>query len=214
LAAINRHYKKSMDEFYRFLNGDIEIDDFEKYIYHDKDLEKTIDHDDYLELISFDFKEKHSNDRLKKFILQSIIDQGQFETWRLKNALQKFIGEPESCDDNLKQLYDFYCGRLQDNGERIFEFKFLANLGLNMLYWIDEGYMKTVYKENWEKEYIKARKDNFYYHSQLKPFAVEILNAILNDKIKIQEDGSYKIDNELRIKLETDDIYKIEHREK
>ena len=50
-----------------------------------------------------------------------------------------------------------------------------------------------------------------FYHAQLKPFAEEILQALNNNNILINNEGSYTIKAELKLKLETDDIYKLKH---
>lgn len=54
--------------------------------------------------------------------------------------------------------------------------------------------------------------ENFlFYHMQLKPFAEEILNALENGKIQIFCNGKYMIEEKLKLKLESDKIYKLKH---
>ena len=50
-----------------------------------------------------------------------------------------------------------------------------------------------------------------FYQVQLKPFAEEILNALNDDNIQILNDGTYIIKEELKSKLETDNIYELKH---
>ncbi|HWB28274.1 MAG TPA: hypothetical protein VG738_22530 [Chitinophagaceae bacterium] len=81
-------------EFYKFLNGDISVSDLEKFIYKHSDLEQQLDKDIYLELISLDFKDKYVIATLPDFIKKNIIEEGQFETWKLRNVLNTFLTDP------------------------------------------------------------------------------------------------------------------------
>ena len=44
------------ERFYKTIKGDISLDDFEQWLYADKELEKYLKTDDYLDLISLSFK--------------------------------------------------------------------------------------------------------------------------------------------------------------
>jgi hypothetical protein len=76
-------------QFYKYLNGDISVLDLEDFIYKQSDLAQQLDDETYCELISFNYKEKNGN-RLQDFLFGQIIDEGQFETWKLKNILSAF----------------------------------------------------------------------------------------------------------------------------
>jgi len=82
------------------------------------------------------------------------------------------------------------------------------------LYWLDEGYMKANYGDNWKEEYERSFNDFKFYHDQLKPFAKEILSALDTKQIVILKDGTYKISEDLKKKLQTDKIYKLKHPDK
>lgn len=198
-------------EFYKFLNGSISVPDLEEFIYNHPELEQQLDKGIYLELISLDFKDKYVIATLADYIKKKIIEEGQFETWKLRNVLNDFLTDPNNLHIYLDKLYHLYCGVYQDNGQRRYEFKFLTNLGLNYLYWVDEGYMKANYGNNWKQEYERSFKDFAFYHEQLKPFAKEILSALDTKQIVVLNDGTYTISDELKSKLETDQIYKLKH---
>ncbi len=201
-------------EFYKFLNGDIAISTLENFIYKNSELEHHLNKDIYLELISFEFQEKYAVNRLSEFIKEKIIDEGEFETWRLKDILKAFLRDPNNLNIYLDKLYHCYCGIYQDNTKRKYEFKFLANLGLNYLYWVDKGYMKLNYGKNWRQEYERSFLDFEFYHKQLKPFAEDILYALNNRQIVIRNDGTYLINDELKQTFETDKIYQLKHPDK
>lgn len=195
-------------EFFRFLNNDISISELEKFIYSRTELEQQIDNEIYINLISSDFTNKAKLDNLIK---SRIIEIGQFETWKLKKVLNDFLAQPEKADIYLNKLYHLYCGIYQDDGQRKYEYNFLGNLGLNYFFWADEGYLRTMYGNNWESEYKKCLTEFRFYHEQLKGFAIEILLALDNKDIKIFNDGTYRITENLKNKLETDQIYQLNH---
>ena len=201
-------------EFYKFLNGDTSLLEMETFVYSRTDLEQQLDANIYLELINIDFKDKHSSVRLRHFIFQHIVPEGQFETWKLKSILGAFLTDVNNIHTYLHKLYRLYCGIYQDNGQWKYQYKFLSNLGLNYFYWIDEGYLKSNYGDNWEKEYNNCFDDFAFYHRQLKPFADEILEALNDAKIRILNDGTYSITEELKAKLETEPIYELKHPDK
>ena len=186
----------------------------ENFIYKHSDLEHELDRDTYLELISLDFNDKCVIATLPDFIKRKIIDEGQFETWKLRNVLNALLTDPKNLHIHLDKLYHLYCGIYHDTGERRYEFKFLGNLGLNYLYWVDEGYMKANYGDKWKQEYERSFNDFEFYHEQLKPFAKEILSALDTKQIIILNDGTYKISDELKTKSETEKIYKLKHPDK
>jgi|SRR5690554_230400 len=201
-------------EFYNFLNGDTNLLDIETFVYEQTDLEQQLGKEIYLELISFDFKDKNASADLRQFIFKHIAPEGQYETWKLKSLLFSFLTDFSNIHKYLDKLYHLYCGIYQDNGQRKYQYKFLSNLGLNYLYWVDEGYMKTNYGDNWEKEYKNCFDDFEFYHRQLKPFANEILGALNDNKIQILNDGNYVITEDLKAKLETEKIYELKHPDK
>ena len=198
-------------EFYRFLSGDITVSDLEKFIYRQSDLEQQLGKDTYLELISYEFKDKYVNETLPDFIKTKIIEEGQFEAWKLINVLQAFLTDPKNLHIYLDKLYHLYCGVYNDSEKRRYQFRFLANLGLNYLYWVDKSYLIANYGDKWKQEYERRLNDFDFYHEQLKPFAKEILSALDANQIVILNDGTYYISDDLKSKLDTDDIYKLKH---
>ena len=198
-------------EFYKFLNGNITVEDLETFIYSHPDLEQQLKSETYLNLIELNFKDKYDIIKLQDIIKTRVIEEGQFEMWKLKKVLNDFITQPEKIDLNLEKIYDLYCGIYLEDGKRKYEYKFLSNLGLNYLFWTNEGYLRTHYGDNWKVEYEKISDDFQFYHEQLKTFATEILLAIDNKEIEILNDGTYTISNYLKSKMETDEIYKLKH---
>ena len=97
-------------------------------------------------------------------------------------------------------------------GEIAKGFKFLQNLGLNHLHWMDKGYLKSNYGKQWQIEYQKCKEDLPFYHRQLEPIASRILKALNDKEIEILDQGRHKITEELKTQLESDTILKIKHK--
>lgn len=198
-------------EFYKFLNGKRTVEELRDFIYSQPDLEQQLESEAYLSLIELNFNDKYDRAKLPTLIKNSVVEEGQFETWKLKTLLNNFLSDVSNTHINLDKFYHLYCGIYQDEGQRRYEYKFLSNLGLNYLYWANEDYMKVNAGANWEVEYNNCFKDFAFYHAQLKPFAEEILGALDEHKIQILNDGTYLITDELKAKLETKTIYKLKH---
>ena len=205
--------ENTLVDFYKFLHGDTSLRDLESLVCRQTELERQFDRDVYLELIGFDFRDKNAGNRLKAFILKHLVHEGQFETWKLKSLLSAFLTEVPNLPRHLDQCYRSYCGVYEDDGRRKYAYKFMGNLGLNYLYWMDEGYLKNNYGDNWKKEYEKYLDHFGFYHAQLKPFAVEILEALNSGEIRILDDGTYTISEDLAAKLESETPYTLQHPE-
>src|SRR5688572_18596376 len=107
---------ENKNEFYKFLIGDIAVSDLENFIYKHADLEREIDGDTYVELISLDFSDKYVIAALPAFIKGKIIEEGQFETWRLRNILTTFLTDPKNLHIHLDKIYHLYCGVYCESG--------------------------------------------------------------------------------------------------
>jgi hypothetical protein len=132
-------------------------------------------------LIELNFKDKYSDGLLVNLITEKIIKQGDFLTWKIKELLTRFIESPHEYQSLLNEFYMLSTNAYNSQGGIAKGFKFLQNLGLNYLYWMDEGYLKTNYGKKWQIEYQKCKEDLPFYHKQLEPIASRILKA-LNDK--------------------------------
>lgn len=206
---MNSLSNENMLLFYYFLNGDIELNAFEKFVYSESNLENQLGAELYTELISLDYKSKFPE--VREFVSNKIIGKGRFETWKLIVALNSFLAEPEKLHFHLLKLYKLYCGILDEDNNRKFVYEFLQHLGLNYLYWVDETYLKLNYGDKWKQEYDRCFQDFDFYHQQLKPLAEDILLAFENKQIEILDDGNYNISAELKSRLEVSETYQLKH---
>ena len=199
-------------EFYRFLNRELTLSDFEEFVCSQKSLEQELDKDFYLELIGFNLKDKNARAQLEDLILDRLLTEADFETWRLQKLLNRFIETEVDIDKKLVNFYSMYCSAYDRQGELVNGYRFLGHLGLNYFHWMDEGYLKTNYGIRWKEELEKNYEDFEYYHSQLKPIATKILRALEIKEIEIKKFGEYSISDDLKSDLESDEIFKLKHK--
>ncbi len=106
------------EKFYKTIASDISANDFEQWLYEDKELEKYLNVNDYLELISFSFKQDEVEYEFCK-LLKKHIDLGEFETYKILALLNEAKQKTERLAYILMKFYDLYCGGysfLQDLG--------------------------------------------------------------------------------------------------
>ncbi|MEZ4804652.1 MAG: hypothetical protein R2852_03995 [Bacteroidia bacterium] len=196
---------------YKFLNDAISLSEFEAFIYQNTPTDENFDDEKHFELLNFNYKDKYAQESLKQLLLKNYVSLSEFETWKLKTLLTQFINDIPNLKTYLDQFYTLYCGTLLENGERHYAYKFLGNLGLNAMYWLEEDYLKQQYGTKWQEEYNKAILKLDTYHKQLKPFAEELLKALNNNQIQILDNGTYTIADDLREKYEGNVSYSLKH---
>ena len=69
--------------FFKFLDGQLKIQELESWIYSTPGLAYDLEEEFYSELIEFNFKDKYSDGLLVNLITEKIINQGDFLTWKI-----------------------------------------------------------------------------------------------------------------------------------
>ena len=77
-------------EFFKYLNGELSLPLFEAFITQNIYLEQELGTDLYIELLTFDYKDKNACNRLENFIFDNLVSAAEFETWKLTERLQSF----------------------------------------------------------------------------------------------------------------------------
>ncbi|MES2591679.1 MAG: hypothetical protein V4608_07330 [Bacteroidota bacterium] len=104
---------------FKTLDSDISVIEFEHWVYTNKYLETIFSSDDYIDLISFNYKQELARHELIK-ILNNYIDFGDYETWKIKKSLNNTLVKNNEASNSIMLFYDLYC-----NG-----YYFLGTLGL------------------------------------------------------------------------------------
>ncbi|MCL2677925.1 MAG: hypothetical protein FWE85_02605 [Clostridiales bacterium] len=94
--------------FYKVLLRDMALEDFEEWLYENKKLEMVITSDDYLDLISLNYRKRGAEYELKKLLMKQL-DPGEIETYELLGLLQKAKKQTPDLAFILMQFYDSYC---------------------------------------------------------------------------------------------------------
>ena len=200
-------------KLFEFLNDEINLSEFQNFIFQTKELEDELGKETYNHLTLFNPNDKNVIERVI-YLVSKIISEGEFETWKLTELLMKFINEPTKVKEYLDRFYDLFYGTFDKEKRELHKgYRFLEHLGLNYFYWMDESYLRYTYGSNWKSEYRKTLNNLDFYHRQLKPIAEKILNAINQGDIKIISKGKYEITEELKQELEPNKIFLLKHPE-
>ena len=106
---------------YRTIKGDITPDEFEKWLYSSEGVDTYFNPDDYLALMSFDFKSKGAKYELSN-LLKKHIDLGEFETYKILGLLKEAQQKTDRLPYILMEFYDLYC----------YGYTFLHDIGLEI----------------------------------------------------------------------------------
>jgi hypothetical protein len=124
--------------FFDTLSGDKTVLEFEQWLYADKQLEKILNSDDYLDLISYGYKADNVKYGLFR-LLEKHIDKGELETRRIRKLLTKALNRNNELPEILITFYDLYCKG----------YNFLDNLGLGYGLRVEVPGINN-YEETWD----------------------------------------------------------------
>jgi hypothetical protein len=116
MDSLPQHIKEI---FYKALNEEIPVHEFEQWLYKDKELESFLNEEDYLDLISLNYKNDSKYDIYNQ--LKRHIDLGEFEKYKILNLLSEAQMKSERLPYILMEFYDLYCSG----------FDFLHNLAID-----------------------------------------------------------------------------------
>jgi hypothetical protein len=125
--------------FFSVIKGDVSTEDFEKWVYANNELESILKLDDYLDLISLNYKKGGAKYEVFNLI-QKHIDLGEYETYKMLGLLEETKKKNEKLPCYLMEFYDLYCHGyyfLQDMG-----------LGYGLSVVVPPGYFKA---NTWNK---------------------------------------------------------------
>ena len=100
-------------KLFEFLNDEINLSEFQNFIFQTKELEDELGKEIYNYLILLNPNDKNVIKRVK-YLVSKIISEGEFETWKLKELLMKFINEPQKLKEYLDIFYDLFCGSFDE----------------------------------------------------------------------------------------------------
>lgn len=93
--------------FFTLLLEQGSLSDFETWVYNEPSLEKYLIPDDYLALISLDFKDKRSIIEIEKLSIP-YLDYSKYYSKTLIDVLLSLINQPNDLE-KLATIYNWYC---------------------------------------------------------------------------------------------------------
>jgi hypothetical protein len=136
------------ERFYKTIKGDISLDDFEQWLYANKELEKYLNSDDYLDLISLSFKKSGAKYELWN-LLKKHIDLGAFEKYKMLELLNEAKQKNERLPYILMEFYDLYCKG----------YSFLQDLGLGIGLAVEVQRVNNTTADTWDELTIEQQKE-------------------------------------------------------
>ncbi|MDH4472767.1 MAG: hypothetical protein QE487_09165 [Fluviicola sp.] len=143
---MNKLTDTTKQTFYRFLNGDLPIKDFEQWVYTSSDnLEAELQPDFHLDLISFNYNQKDNFRQIGNKI-KTHIDAKEFTIWRTKRLLNDIIENKIDLVLATRKLRELYL----ETGENFMP----ITLGVGYESVLDDVPTPAEYKQ-WESEALK-----------------------------------------------------------
>lgn len=136
------------ERFYKTINGDVQLEEFEQWLYADKMLESLLAPEDYLELISLNYKTSSSKYELWK-LLKKYVDIGEFETYKMLGLLREAQQKSDRLPYILMEFYDLYCKG----------YSFLHDLGLGIGLAVEVPSVNNTTADTWDELTIEQQKD-------------------------------------------------------
>jgi hypothetical protein len=160
--------------FFKLLNKDLTIPDFEKWIYKSNPtLEAVLPAEFNLDLISFNFKQKDSFHNLVKLIMPQI-DENEYNIWRTKKLLVEIINDNIDLVLATRELAMLYF----ETGENFIP----VTLGIGYESELDDVPTPDEYK-NWDKNVLLEKLEKVKdYRDEIKRDAKLFLDLLNNKK--------------------------------
>lgn len=166
-------------KFYEFLNGDIDTETLENWVYSTKELENELPEDHYVDLVSYAFKTGDLKTYISKLV-DLFFDWHEYEKWRTIKLLNKILDdeiETVLATRKLRQLY-------LEQEERIKWPLISIRLGIGFESLLDNCPIESEYK-NWNKDALKKQLEPVdWYKKDIKEAIKSELAELNNKEIK------------------------------
>ncbi|PQJ12605.1 hypothetical protein CJD36_002340 [Flavipsychrobacter stenotrophus] len=188
--------------FFKTIKGEIAILDFEQWLYADKEIENYLTEDDYLDLISLNFKKSGAKYELWE-LLKKHIDLGEFETYKMLRLLKDAQEKNNNLPEILMDFYDLYCRG----------YNFLDDLGMGFGLALEVPMVRNINAETWD-ELTPTQQQNLLdsFSPRLEKSIENAINWLETGKIiltgKIDEIGHYGY-NDHRTEDERKSIFQV-----
>ncbi len=77
-----------VQEFHKFLDNEINLSQFEEWIYKNTELENIISKDDYQFFLEFNYNKKSAEVDIQNFIFKNLLSEKEFSHWKVNKLLE------------------------------------------------------------------------------------------------------------------------------
>ncbi len=95
-------------QFFRAIKGNVSIAEFEQWVYATPELERHLSAEDYLELITFNYKPNYAKYDFYP-MLEKHVDMGRYEFYRIRTYLNDILKKDSEYPRLVANSYDEYC---------------------------------------------------------------------------------------------------------
>ena len=187
--------KEIKERFFKTIEGEFSLCDFEQWLYTDKDIENHLRPADYQDLISLDFKKSGAKYELLN-LLKNHIDQGEFETYKMLGLLYEAKQKNEQLPYILMEFYDLYCRG----------YSFLQDLGLGIGLEVEVPRVNDSTAGSWEELSAEQKKNLLdSFSPKLEECIEQVIYWLKEKKIILtgeQDDNGHYVYNDLRTEEE------------
>ncbi len=160
-------------KYLNLMENKISVKEFENWVYESNWLEAELTEDEYIDLISLNYKASSAKYEIGK-VLKKKFDEGKLETVKMLNLLNSIIERDEKEGEALTIMYDLYCKG----------YYFLEDLGLGIGLHIEVPYKFGVeYYHELNDEKKKELVDSVYPSAKI--LAKELKNWLLLGDLKL-----------------------------
>lgn len=166
-------------KFYEFLNGDIDKEQFENWIYETNELEIEIPKDHYIDLISVAFRTGDLRTYISKLV-DLFFDWQEYEKWRTIKLLKEIYHDKIEIVLSTRKLRQLYC----EQEERIKRPLITIKLGIGFDSVLDNCPIESEYHHWNDKDLKKHLEPVGRYREEIRQTAFSELAELLNKELK------------------------------
>jgi len=161
------------EKFYKTVKGNISPDDFEQWLYADKELSELLSPDDYFELVSFEYTRGGAKCELPN-LLRKHMDREEFEACKILELLYEAKLKNKRLPCILMEFYDLYCKG----------YDFLKDLGMGIGFAVVSPIGKYSVAETWDELTPRQQKELLdSFSPELEKCIEQVINWLETKKI-------------------------------
>jgi len=84
-------FESDLENIFNFLIHETSAQEFEKWLYSEKELELRIGSESFIDIVSLNYKNKYVSNDLEKILFEEKIDIKEFNSWKLRKTLRKTL---------------------------------------------------------------------------------------------------------------------------